>query len=182
MTLRDRTTARPSTPPRLAITLLSGLAAVAGLAAACVPPPADGPPGAAAEREVADREIEAVYATFSRAYRQADVQLLMDSVYSDSAYYLPPGAPILHGRDQLRTQFAFLDRFAQGDAGGPHLSFDITDRDVSGPLAYDIGIYTLRPPGAPQDAVGNRGKFIVIWKRDEHGRWWIHADGFSPLP
>ena len=38
-----------------------------------------------------------------------------------------------------------------------------------------------RAPGAPEGAVGSRGKFIVIWKRDAEGRWRMHADGFSPV-
>lgn len=171
---------------RARFSAVAALAALAALGLACAEPAGETPVGtpdgeAVAERQAADRELEAVYATFTRAYRQADVALLMDSVYSDSAFYLPPGSPILHGRDQVRTQFAFLESFAQGGAGGPDIAFDITDRDVSGDLAYDIGVYTLRPPGAPEDMVGNQGKFIVIWKRDETGAWRIHADGFSPV-
>ena len=104
----------------------------------------------------------------------------MDSVYAEDGLYLPPGSPILRGQDQFRGQFSFLERFTGGRGPGPDLSFDIVDRDVSGDLAYDIGVYTIRSPVNAGGEPG-RGKFIVIWKRDAAGSWRIHADGFSPV-
>lgn len=146
-------------------------------------PPPDPEQRRAADREktAVEGEIDAVYDVFSRAYARADVQMLMDSVYGDSAFYLPPGSPILRGQDQFRGQFSFLEQFARTGGEGPELSFEIIDRDYAGDLAYDIGIYTLRGPGAPTDGAATQGKFIVIWKRGEDGRWRIHGDAFSPL-
>lgn len=133
------------------------------------------------ERTAVEGELDAVYDAFSRAYRESDVQMLMDSVYGDSAFYLPPGSPILRGQDQFRGQFSFLERFARLNRRGPAISFEIVDRDISGDLAYDIGVYTLRTPGSSADAPETRGKFIVVWKRGDDGRWRMHADAFSPL-
>ena len=156
---------------------LSLILLVAGCAEAPVPEE-----DRVADRDVAEapEELDRVYGTFQRAYSQADLQLLMDSVYARDAYYLPPGADILSGQAEIREQFAFLDRFAAQGGGGPEIVFDIVDRDVSGDLAYDIGTYTLTPPGPGSEPA--RGKFIVVWKRNEQGDWRIHADGFSPLP
>jgi ketosteroid isomerase-like protein len=148
--------------------------ALAVLAAACGPAP---PPR---DRAAVDSALDARYATFSDAYAQASVQLLMEEVYAEDGYYLPPGSPILHGQDQFRGQFSFLERYARDDGPGPQIAFEIVDRDVDGDLAYDIGIYTLRPPDAADDAAGSRGKFVVIWKRVD-GEWRIWADAFSPM-
>lgn len=125
-------------------------------------------------------ELDGVYASFTRAYAEANVQALMDEVYADSAFYLPPGSPILRGQDQFRGQFAFLEPYGRDQRPGPRIEFEIVDRDVRDDLAYDIGLYTIRPPDAPE-AAGSRGKFIVIWKRNADGEWRIWADGYSPV-
>lgn len=137
-------------------------------------------PTADRDRAAVEGELDDVYDAFSRAYALADVQMLMDSVYGDSAFYLPPGSPILRGKDQFRGEFAFLERFTREGGPGPAISFEIIDRDYADDLAYDIGTYTLRAPGQPAEDAA-RGKFIVVWKRGEDGRWRMHADGFSPL-
>lgn len=127
-------------------------------------------------------ELDSIYGVFTRAYAEADVDLLMDSVYAPDGYYLPPNSPILEGQESFREQFAnFLQPIAERGGPGPNISFDIRDRSVSGNLAYDIGVYTIRRPEAPSDAPGSRGKFIVIWKRNAAGHWRMHADGFSAL-
>lgn len=158
----------------LAVGLATGL-----LAAACAWPDPDA--GSAESRRAADAALDSVYATFSRAYARANVHILMDEVYAPGAFYLPPGSPILTGQDQFRGQFSFLERYARTEGPGPDISFEIVDRDLDGDLAYDIGVYTIRAPGAPADDPGTRGKFIVIWKRDQRGEWRIHADAFSAM-
>lgn len=127
-----------------------------------------------------DAALDSVYATFSEAYARANVQLLMDEVYARGAFYLPPGTPILEGQDRFRGRFSFLERYARNGGPGPEISFQIVDRDVDGNLAYDIGIYTLRPPDG-SEAGASRGKFVVVWKRNADGEWRIHADSFSAM-
>ncbi len=127
-------------------------------------------------------QLDSIYTVFSRAYAEADVDLLMDSVYARDGFYLPPNSPILEGQDEFREQFeSFLGPIAESGDAGPRISFDIRERGIDGDLAYDIGIYTIRGPDAPADAPGSSGKFIVIWKRDTAGAWRIHADGYSGL-
>lgn len=167
---------RHSTPPR--VRFLAAAAFVLA-AASCVPPGdrAD----AAEERAAAEAALDSAYATFSEAYARASVQLLMDEVYARDAYYLPPDSPILHGQDQFRGQFSFLERYTRDGDPGPEITFEIVDREIRGDVAYDVGVYTLRPPDAPPEAEGSRGKFIVIWKRNGRGEWRIRADGFSAV-
>jgi ketosteroid isomerase-like protein len=138
-------------------------------------------PAAATADSVVGARLDAVYETFTRAYHEADVDLLMREVYAEDGFYLPPDQPILSGQGEFRQSFAgFLDQFREAGEPGPDISFDIVDRDIEGDLAYDIGIYTMRPAG-DAEAVGDRGKFIVIWKRNAAGEWRIHADGYSAM-
>lgn len=165
--LRTRGRKRPLFAPLLPVTF--------GILVACAPASPDDSAAAAAR-------LDSVYAVFTRAYAEADVDLLMDSVYAPGGFYLPPNAPILEGQDAFRGQFeGFLGPIAERGEPGPAISFDIRDRAISGDLAYDIGVYTIRRPDAAADAPGSRGKFIVIWKRDADGRWRIHADGYSAM-
>ena len=164
---------RRSTRP---LPILAALAAL-GLAGGCEPPP---DPDEVARRAAVEAALDSVYAVFSDAYARANIQLLMDEVYAEDGYYLPPDSPILRGQDQFRGQFSFLERYALDNGPGPEISFDIVDREIAGDLAYDIGVYTIRPPDSPDDVEPGRGKFIVIWKRID-GDWRIWADGFSSL-
>lgn len=137
--------------------------------------------GSAATDSTVSAQLDAVYETFVRAYHEADVDLLMREVYAGDAFYLPPDQPILSGQGEFRQSFAgFLDQFGEAGEPGPDISFDIVDRGIERDLAYDIGIYTLRSAG-DAEAAGDRGKFIVIWKRNAAGEWRIHADGYSAM-
>lgn len=174
-------TTRATRAPR-ATRAAAGTLAIAALLGACQPAPEpDQAEGADRDRTSVEGELDRVYSSFTRAYAEADVQMLMDSVYADSAYYLPPNSPILRGQDQFRGQFGFLEPFAREGRPGPRIAFEIVDREIRDDLAYDIGVYTIRPPDAAPGAVGSRGKFVVIWKRDDAGEWRIWADAFNPV-
>ena len=164
-------TRRTGVGGRLTAATLAALALVAGCQRAPEPDASEAAVGAA---------LDSVYAAMSEAYVRANIQLLMDEVYAEDAYYLPPDYPILHGQDQFRGQFSFLERYALDNGPGPEISFEIVDREIAGDLAYDIGTYTIRPPGAPADIEPGQGKFIVVWKRID-GEWRIWADAFSSL-
>ena len=169
----------PSSPARPGRRSTGSLAVLAALTAAlmvgCERPP---DPDEVARRAAVAAALDSVYAVFSEAYVRANVQL--DEVYAEDGYYLPPDSPILRGQDQFRGQFSFLERYALGNGPGPEISFEIVDREIAGDLAYDIGVYTIRPPGAPGDIEPGQGKFIVVWKRID-GEWRIWADAFSAL-
>lgn len=160
---------------------------VIGFVCACAPAGTDDTSGTtgsamAGDSAAVSARLDSVYGVFTRAYAEADVDLLMDSVYARDGFYLPPNAPILEGQDAFRGQFeSFLGPIAERGEPGPVISFDIRERAISGDLAYDIGVYTIRRADADADAPGSRGKFIVIWKRGADGQWRIHADGFSGM-
>lgn len=125
---------------------------------------------AAAGKE-AEAAMQAVYNTFTRAYKQADAAMVAN-LYTGDAYYLEPNSLIIQGRDTIQSNFArFLNRFSPG--AGPDIAFEIIERQISGDQAYDIGYYLFD---------GKRsGKFIVLWQRQPDGKWLIRGDGYSGL-
>ncbi|HJS46964.1 MAG TPA: DUF4440 domain-containing protein [Gemmatimonadales bacterium] len=135
------------------------------LLAACGPRPAD--PAAISA------ELDSAYATFSAGYRTADPAMVA-GLYADSALYLVPGDSIVRGRPTIEAIFAgFLVPYARSDSGGPAIRFEMEDRRIGagGDLATDVGYFVVDERA--------RGKFIVVWRRGEDGRWRIHADGYS---
>lgn len=168
--------ARPASARRIAAACVLTATALAG---GCGPEP-DPPVTARAERDRAavDGEIDRVYADFADAYAEANVDRLLREVYGENAFHLPPGGGILRGEEGLRRGYG--ERAAAVGAPGPRITFDVVDRQVSGDVAYDIGRYTIRAPGASPDAPASEGEFVVIWKRDPQGRWRIQADVYKP--
>lgn len=124
-----------------------------------------------AAEKAAEADMQAVYHTFTRAYKQADAAMVA-GLYTEDAYYLEPNTLIIQGRDTIQANFArFLSRFSPGS--GPDISFEIIERQIAPDQAYDIGYYLFN---------GQRsGKFIVLWQRQPDGKWLIRADGFSGL-
>ena len=95
------------------------------------------------------------------------------SYYDEQASILMPNTPIVTGREESRT--AWEQMFA---IPGFHLAPRTTRIEVarSGELAYAQGTYEFSandPEGKP---VNDRGKFVVVWKKQTDGAWKIAAD------
>ena len=104
------------------------------------------------------------------AARQVDATL---SYYDEGASLLMPNAPIVTGRDGIRK--AWEPMFA---IPGFRLEPKTTKVEVarSGDLAYAQGSYQFTafdPKGGP---VNDRGKFVVVWKKQPGSTWRIAAD------
>lgn len=96
------------------------------------------------------------------------------ALYTEDGELLPPNFELMAGREAIQA-------FWQGamDMGISAVQFDIIELDVQGDTVIEKSTYTLF------DAAGNqldRGKYIVVWKR-EVGVWRLHRDIFnSSLP
>jgi len=136
------------------------------------PPPSDTRAAdEAAIRQTDDAWLKAVVA------RQLDAVV---SFYDEGASMFPPNAPIATGREEIRKVWAQM--FAMPGSG---LTFKTTHVEVarSSDLAYARGTYEFSandPKGKP---VTDRGKFVVVWKKQADGAWKAAADIFnSDLP
>jgi uncharacterized protein (TIGR02246 family) len=151
----DRTILWPAVAS-IAATMLAGCSGLA-------------PSNSQAADEAAIREADAA-SLRAIAAKETDATV---SYYDERASILIPNAPIAAGREEIRK--AWEQMFA---IPGFNLAPKTTKVQVAryGDLAYAQGTYEFRatdPKGAP---VEDRGKFVVVWKKQTDGAWKIAAD------
>jgi uncharacterized protein (TIGR02246 family) len=95
----------------------------------------------------------------------------LDNIYTRDARILPPGAPMISGREAIKKFWSEMVQSA--NATGVVLA--AVDVLLAGDCAVEIGKATLtvEPPG--QSAAQIEMKFVVYW-REEDGRWKWHID------
>jgi uncharacterized protein (TIGR02246 family) len=89
------------------------------------------------------------------------------AMYTSTAQAFPPNAELVQGRDALQKLW-------QGAmaSGIKEVGLTTTEVEAHGDTAIEVGTYAMNAAGGkPID----RGKFIVIWKR-ENGQWKLHRD------
>lgn len=121
-------------------------------------------------------QIEAVNKKFMSAVKQGDARALA-ALYTADAQLLPPASDVVQG-----TQ-AIADFWGAGMKSGI-AEVELTTREVTaqGDTAYEIGAYAIEDK---EDKVLDRGKYVVIWKRDQ-AVWKLHRDiwnsSLTPAP
>lgn len=129
----------------------------------------------------AHKEIDAVYKTFSEAYRTLDADLVTN-LYSETAAYLPPNDDILQGRAAIRPTFQSFFDHIKNEGRTMTISFQIIQRKVDKNLAYDVGIYTIRQSkDGKQVGQPGQGKFVVVAVKEKDGKWRFQVDGYNNL-
>jgi ketosteroid isomerase-like protein len=89
------------------------------------------------------------------------------TLYTDNSVFMPPNAPLLRGREPLKSFYADLVtkvtdmKLEPGDIAG------------HGPIAYESGTYTMNI-GATRD----RGKFLFVL-RNMAGNWRLEYTSWS---
>jgi uncharacterized protein (TIGR02246 family) len=134
------------------------------------------------EKDVsAHKEIDAIYKSFSEAYRTLDTEKVAN-LYAENAAYLPPDNDILQGREAIRPTFKSFFEWIKKEGRTMTISFQIFQRKADPNLAFDVGIYTIRQfkDGKPIGAEG-KGKFVVVAVREKDGKWRFQVDGYSNL-
>lgn len=116
-------------------------------------------------------------AAWTSAVNRGDMQAVA-ALYTEDAVLLPPNHPLVRGRADIGAFFGGLAALAPRDVV-------LTSDEIEGcgDTAYEVGRYqmSLQPPGASR--MTDRGKYIVIWKRQPDGSWKIARDSFnSDLP
>jgi uncharacterized protein (TIGR02246 family) len=118
-------------------------------------------------------QIEQLTAQFVEAFNQGDVATLA-AMYDTGAVVLAPNAPPMRGRQNIQAFWAGAKQ-----QGFRTLDLAVGSVEVIGSHAIDMGTYTLvvQPPG--QAAVTDRGKYMVLWRRQEDGSWKLYRDMFN---
>lgn len=127
---------------------------------------------AAADREADERAIRNLDADWSKAAAAKDADKVM-FFYADDATIFVPNEPMATGKPSIRVEWTKL--FASPSFA---LSFAPSRVDVSksGDMAYEYGTYSMTlndPQGKP---LNDRGKYVVVWKKQSDSNWKAVAD------
>jgi uncharacterized protein (TIGR02246 family) len=119
--------------------------------------------------EAAIREADAASL---RAIAAKQIEATVSS-YDEQASILMPNAPIVTGKEEIRK--AWEQMFA---VPGFNLAPKTTRIEVarSGDFAYAQGTYEFTANSPEGTHVSDRGKFVVVWKKQRDGAWKIVAD------
>jgi len=136
------------------------------------------PPDNQAVDQSAIKDLEAQWSKTAAAKNLDDTV----SYYADDASMLSANMPIATGKQAIRATWAqFIG------SPGFSVSWESTKAEASrsSDLAYDIGTYQLTmndPQGKP---MSDRGKYVVVWKKQPDGKWKVVSDIFNsdlPIP
>jgi len=118
------------------------------------------------------KTIEANSKQFVEAFNKGDAGAVAN-MYTMNARLMPPNDEIIEGRANIQT-------FWKGamDAGIKMVSLDLADLEVHGNTAIEVGRYTLTTPGAGGTTTTDKGKYVVVWKRDGP-TWRLAIDTFN---
>jgi uncharacterized protein (TIGR02246 family) len=128
-----------------------------------------------AEDQAAIRAIGAEWKAAYAAGRLTDIPEL----YTADTVVMPRGRPRIEGREALRRSIGGL-------ASGRRVDIDLTEREivVAGDHAWMVTdfrvTYTPRQGSAPPET--EWGRSLIIFKRNDDGRWRVHRDMDSPAP
>jgi ketosteroid isomerase-like protein len=95
----------------------------------------------------------------------------LDDIYTRDARILPPGAPMISGREAIRKFWSDLVQAA--NATSAVLSSVDVMRVGEGAVEIGKATLTVEPPG--ESAGQMEVKYVVYWQQEE-GRWKWHVD------
>ena len=114
------------------------------------------------------------YADF---YNNKQVQKLVE-LHTINATVMPPNSKMVKGREEIMKK---LNNDVQ--IGEQDIKFETLELIVANDLAYETGLYNLNVKPKKGEPFNDKGKYIVIWKKDSDGQWLMEIDIWnSDLP
>jgi uncharacterized protein (TIGR02246 family) len=134
--------------------------------------------GARDTRAADERAIRNLEAEWLNAVQAKDVERTV-SYWADDAAVLPPGAPPVTGKAQIRKMVS--EHFA---LPGFVLSWQTSGVEVSrsGDLAYTMGTNEFRMNDAKGNPFSERGKYVTVWRKQPDGTWKCIMDIWNSSP
>jgi uncharacterized protein (TIGR02246 family) len=121
-------------------------------------------------------ELAAARLGFIAALRSGDGEAAA-AAYTTDARLLAPSAELLSGRDAIA---AFWQ--AGIEAGVDSIELQALDLEVDpgGDAAVEIGRYVLRLTPSSGQAIEDRGRYLLVYRRENDGVWRRAAETFNP--
>ena len=159
---------------RVSLALFLVLGLVLGLVAGLMP----GLTGTAAAENAAQaarvrQEIERASARFAEAFARKDAAALA-AMYADNAKLLPQFGAMITGKAAIRVFWEGLLK-----AGGQDFILTTVHVGYDGGLAYEVGAYLLTIAPKSAKPITDKGKYVVVWRRQADGSWKLAADIFN---
>jgi len=99
----------------------------------------------------------------------------LDQIYTSDARILPPGAPMISGREAIKKFWSDLIQSVNAKSA----VLATVDLMLAGDGLVEIGRATLTIEPEGQSATQMEVKYVVYW-RQEGGRWKWHVDIWNP--
>jgi len=134
--------------------------------------PAPAPPDTRAADEAA---IRAASAEWAKAAEAKDLEKFL-SFYADDAALFYPGSPLVTGADGRRKAWDSLLKMPD-----LAMTFATTKVEVarSGDLAYETGTYDMSSKEKSGKTKREKGKYIVVWKKQANRSWKALLDTYN---
>jgi uncharacterized protein (TIGR02246 family) len=118
--------------------------------------------------------IRAMDECFVRTLCARNTEAIVADYYAEDARVLPPGQPVVEGREAIRR---YWDKLL--GCGMQGLALDTTHVEVSGNLAYAVGQYTMSLEPEGRAVASKTGKYLVVYRRQDSHTWRVVVDMFS---
>jgi uncharacterized protein (TIGR02246 family) len=118
-------------------------------------------------------QIERNAAQFAETFNRGDVASLA-TMYDTAAVVLAPNAPVMRGRQNIEALWS-----GARQQGFKTLSLAVQSVELLGDHAIELGNYTLVIQPAGQAEMTDRGKYMVVWRRQADGSWKLYRDMFN---
>jgi uncharacterized protein (TIGR02246 family) len=129
---------------------------------------------------IADPELDQIYEQYSQAYSRLDAKAAA-ALYTRDALYLQPGRSIQQGRATIQESFSRFFQHSRVVGLRLRISFRIMVRQISGDLAYDVGVFTLVTSRDGEEVGRSQGKFVIVSRPDTDGTWRFQVSSHSDL-
>ena len=110
---------------------------------------------------------------FVRNVEAKNAEELVNAFYADDAQVFPPGQPLVNGRDAIKQLWGAFIPLLQ------RLSLTTTRIEASGELAYGPGPYEMTLAQPDGSTAEDRGKYVVVYRRQADGSYRVVADIFN---
>ena len=122
------------------------------------------PPDTRKADEVA---IRAASSDWSKASQAKDLDKATSYYTDDAVFFVNNGARV-KGKDAIKASWKPML-----ETPGPGLTFETTFVEVarSGDIAYEYGTYDLKTEAKKGKVTDEKGKYVVVWKKQADGGW-----------